>query len=52
MYQPRFIVPLSLATLLACQGEPIADPSETGSSSSGDTGTTTSTTGAPSGWRR
>ncbi len=44
MSRPRRIVPLTLSTLLACQGDPIADPSSTGVDSDGETATTTGTT--------
>ncbi|HRI06460.1 MAG TPA: DUF4215 domain-containing protein [Nannocystaceae bacterium] len=40
MSHPRSIVPLTLTTLLACTGDPIADPSATAA----DTGTTSDTT--------
>ena len=45
MFSSRRIVPLTLATLLACQGDPIADPSPTDTDSDGELATTTGTTG-------
>ena len=45
MSRPRRIIPLTLSTLLACQGDPIADPSSTGVDSDGEISTTTGTTG-------
>ncbi|HRI06461.1 MAG TPA: hypothetical protein PKW35_01525 [Nannocystaceae bacterium] len=50
MSKPRLPLPLTLVTLLACQGGPIADPSATDTDPDTDTGTTsgTSTTGSTS----
>ncbi|MBK7827081.1 hypothetical protein [Nannocystis sp.] len=51
MSQPRLIFSLTLATLLACTGGPIADPSGTDATTDADTGTTSSvpTTGSMTG---
>ena len=45
MSQPRLLFPLTLATLLACTGDPLADPSATDMGTGTDTGTTASVTG-------
>ena len=43
MSQPRLIFPLTLATLLACTGAPLADPSATDTDTDTDTDTGTGT---------